>query len=339
LSVSVGSGLGKTAVGLVAPTPETLAPSKPPCEEVVVSDICIAIDNSGSVCTTPGQSAQVCDTCNRNQCAAGGRTNNGLCCGNYRTLTDFATSYVDMLPTDSIFSVLKFGDDANVIAPYGTSSDEAKTIIASSRYTGGYTHTEDAILKCVRELEDSTNPVIVLLTDGTPTVCNKQNGRGTVKMYTNGCGSSTCNKCNGGSFHAAASRAADTASNNGISIIPAIISSVATDVGQIEELARCPANSDSCNVDDYKGLNVNNLDELDQILQDLVTVTECSGNGEEEPACPPGNSTKQPWNACTQYYQCRNGSVQGNIQTCSEGNLFDVNAQRCRTRWSVDCPI
>merc|ERR1711971_1273424 len=84
--------------------PPTDSPTKMTCGEKTVSDVCIAIDNSGSVCTSPGLSATLCDSCN-NKCRAGGKLDGGLCCGNYGSITDFASSYVDRLPSESNFSV------------------------------------------------------------------------------------------------------------------------------------------------------------------------------------------------------------------------------------------
>lgn len=270
-----------TASPTKSPTkfPVTIAPTKALCEEKMVSDVCIAIDNSGSICTNPGLSQKLCDTCREDQCSAGGGLSNGLCCGNYESITNFASTYVDNLPSDSTFSVVKYGSAASVISPFGSSPSDAKKAITISQYTGGYTNTEDAILKCVDELKESQNPVIVLITDGTPTACNNKNNNGVSLTGRGGCTANTCDKCNGKSFAGSAERAATLASNAGVTLIPVVISSVATDIDQLEDLARCPANSDDfCSVDDYKSLNVESLDELDTILDALVTTTECAGN-------------------------------------------------------------
>ena len=263
----------------------TLVPTKEICEEKMISDVCVAIDNSGSICTNPGLSQQLCDTCNGDQCqAGGGLASDGLCCGNYESIANFASAYVSTLPSETTFAIVKYGSAASVISPFGASAADATQAIATSPYTGGYTHTEDAILKCVEELKGSENPVIVLITDGTPTACNNLSTDGVSTKGQKGCKGNQCDKCIGGSFAAAANSAATLASNQGATLVPIIISSVATDIKQLEGLARCPANNDdSCNVDDYKGLNVESLDQLDQILDALVLTTECAGNEIEIP--------------------------------------------------------
>jgi hypothetical protein len=258
-----------------------------------VSDACIAIDNSGSVCRS-ASSPKTCSNCEKNDCEAGGRLfPDPLCCGNYKLITDFTSGYIDSFPSESTFSVIKFGSLASVISPSGSSHSDAKNAISTSRYTGGYTHIEDAILKCVDQLQDSKNPLIVLLTDGTPTACNNENNNKVSYTGRGKCTEEQCNKCNGNSFQIASERAADEAAKNDMSLIPVVISSFATDVDQLEQLARCPSSSTSCDVNSYKGLTVESLDDLDTILEELVTVTECAGDADPT-AAPVADTVTSP---------------------------------------------
>jgi len=265
-----------TASPTIEAAAATADPSTSPtaaiCEEKRAIDVCLAIDNSGSVCSS-GSSPQLCYNCNANQsCKAGEQTFNSLCCGNYEHLTTFASNYIDNLG-EGTFSVVKFGTTANVISPQGTEED-AKTAIATSAYTGGYTNTDDAIYRCKNELAGKPNPVIVLITDGTPTACRKKGG-GYKTISDSGCSSTSCNGCINGAPLDAAIAMADEASDANMSVVPVVINSISRSVEKIERLARCPKNDSGCNVNDYKGIQVDDIDEVDELLKDLVLSTGC----------------------------------------------------------------
>jgi len=147
--------------------------------------------------------------------------------------------------------------------------------IQSSVYTGGYTNIEAALNTCKEQLQGASQPVIVLITDGTPTACSRADG--TIRtIYEGSCSNSSCSGCTNGPPLVAAETLADQAAADGISVVPVIVSSVSRDIAQLESLARCPSNSNSnCNVDDYKNLNVSDIDEIGELLASLVKVTGC----------------------------------------------------------------
>merc|ERR1712241_368231 len=60
-----------------------------------------------------------------------------------------------------------------------------------------------------------------------------------------------------------------------------------SDVDQLESLARCPENSDSCNVNNYKGLSVDDLDKLDEVLGTLIAKTGCAKDPTDAPTNAP----------------------------------------------------
>merc|ERR1711933_332625 len=231
-------------------------------------------DNSGSVCSS-GSSPQLCSNCNAAQsCTAGEFVEGGLCCGNYQHLTSFATQYVNLLSADSTVSVVKFGTTAGVISPQG-SKEDATNAITTSAYTGGFTNSDDALYKCKRELANSENPVIVMITDGTPTACRKKNG-GYKTISNSNCSDSRCNDCINGPPLDAAIAMANEAAAAGMSVVPVVINSISRSVEKIERLARCPNDDPSCDVNSYKNLQVNDIDQIDELLESLVLTTGCN---------------------------------------------------------------
>jgi len=260
----------------------TVGPTDAPtCKEQDLADMCIAIDNSGSICSegTP----RLCEDCNSNTCRANGNSlTSGHCCRNYDTLTEFATKYINGLPSSEFttFSIVKFATSASLIGSTAVSAETAIAEIENSPYTGGWTNTQDAIDKCRKALKGKKNPMMVLLTDGTPTACKTDEGKTKhAGQSRNGCSRESCPACRGeaDTHQEAAELAADLAAREGISLVPVIISSVEESKEQLEKLARCPANSDpnSCDVGDYKNLSVNKLEELDQVLGKLIATTGC----------------------------------------------------------------
>lgn len=249
-------------------TPDpTLSPTVHVCEEKKVIDVCVAIDNSGSICTE-GNNPKLCSDCDSNQpCESGGvATNVDLCCGNYEGVTTFAKNYVSSLNGLGTVSVVKYGSTASVISPQG-SADDAETAIETSAYTGGYTNTEDAIKKCKKELKGTANPVIVLITDGTPTACNGDNRFRT--QWNHG------GECDNGPPADAAIALANKASRAGMSLVPVVINSVSKNVAQLSDLARCPVNDSNCDVESYKNLHVDNIENLGDVLDSLILSTGC----------------------------------------------------------------
>lgn len=261
-----------------SPTIETGgATPAPTCEDKIDIDVCVAIDNSGSICSvgTP----KLCTNCNPNQpCTAGegGATGDGMCCGNYKEVATFSKNYINSLNGVGSVSVVKYGSTASVASPQGTAA-AAVAAIDSEAYSGGYTNTEDAIYQCKNELQGTTNPVIVLVTDGTPTACRKKGG-GYKTIFQGGCNTGNCNGCINGYPVDAATTLADEAASAGMSLVPVVINSVSSNVDALELLARCPtgAAGADCDVNDYKNLSVATIGDLDTLLEGLIMTTECA---------------------------------------------------------------
>lgn len=249
----------------------TASPTIAICEDKKEINVCVAIDNSGSICSEG--SPRLCSNCNPNEpCEAEGFVAGGLCCGNYQHLTTFATNYINNLGAGT-FSVVKFGTTASAVSPQGTAGD-AKTAIATSAYTGGYTNTEDAIYQCKEQLTGQTNPVIVLVTDGTPTACRRKGG-GYRTISNSNCSNSRCDDCINGAPQKAAEALANEAAQAGMSVVPVVIQSVSRNINQIEKFAKCPVGDSSCDVNAYKNLQVDDIDEIDSLLESLVLTTGC----------------------------------------------------------------
>merc|ERR1712176_335405 len=253
----------------VAPTEEpteaprsdgaTVAPSAS-CGEKKI-DVCVAIDMSGSICSS-GNKPELCLSCDQNgSCDAGGFVEGGMCCENNQAVANFASQYIDALDASSdsggTYSVVHFASNANVASGQGN----AKNAISTTAYTGGYTNIEDAIDKCMGELRGKDNPAIVLISDGTPTACTTANGSYKTRWQPN-CSKDTCADCPNGGAETAATTLADNASAAGMSIIPVVISSVSTTQTFLESLAKCPADSRDCVVENYKGLQVDSVESL-----------------------------------------------------------------------------
>ena len=139
---------------------------------------------------------------------------------------EFATFLIGNL-TDAIepentveFSVVEFATQA-VITSGLTDDVAAKAAVSGISYTGGWTNTEQAILKCNATLNTSTADVkfIALFTDGAPTVFG----------FTDTGPSSGCN-ADGGPVGSpcrnAAVTAADAAKAAGIQIATVLVSTV-----------------------------------------------------------------------------------------------------------------
>ena len=110
----------------VAPTEEpteaprsdgaTVAPSAS-CGEKKI-DVCVAIDMSGSICSS-GNKPELCLSCDQNgSCDAGGFVEGGMCCENNQAVANFASQYIDALDASSdsggTYSVVHFASNANV---------------------------------------------------------------------------------------------------------------------------------------------------------------------------------------------------------------------------------
>ena len=110
--------------------------------------------------------------------------------------------------------------------------------------------------------------MIVLITDGFPTACKDANDN-----TITGKGGLNCKV--GENAQEAAMAMADTAANDGITVVPVIVTSSASDSDKLHALARCPAEADvqDCDDQDFYGLEVSTIEQLPDILDDLVQQT------------------------------------------------------------------
>jgi len=134
-------------------------------------DVCIALDRSGSVCS-PLNHVQGCDSCNpTSSCHTPGLTMD-QCCNNWVKNVEFADGLIDMLADgrDDQFSIVSFAGASSKETSGRVSAAAAKAALGTVAYSGGWTITGQAIADCKNLLKDSENdPVIILVTDGTPT--------------------------------------------------------------------------------------------------------------------------------------------------------------------------
>ena len=84
------------------------------CE--VKINVCVAIDNSGSICTNSGLSPRLCSSC-ESTCREGGPPdgNSDLCCANYEGVTDYAIDLITNTDIIDTVSAVKYGSTASVV--------------------------------------------------------------------------------------------------------------------------------------------------------------------------------------------------------------------------------
>ena len=137
------------------------------------------------------------------------------------------------------FSAVKFSSDASVITDFVTDVSDFNQIISDEPYQGGGTLTDAGIRACIELVKDQENPVIVLLTDGTPTRCTPING-GDCPSESN----CVCDPLNPTqtAFDFAA-KAANEAFDANIRVVPVgITESVSSNPTNVIDLSRCPEN-------------------------------------------------------------------------------------------------
>jgi len=151
----------------------------------------------------------------------------------------------DLPQPNSNYAAIKFGSDVEEISDVTSDITAFKESLTTAKYKGGYTNTEQAILRCTELLEDQPNPVILLVTDGTPTTCRR-----------------------GWQCKGAAENAADRAFGQDVEIVPIIINSVSTDIKQIAKFARCRnPPCPSVDITDIGGLN--------EIIGEVIEAATC----------------------------------------------------------------
>ena len=199
------------------------------------------------------------------------------CCGDYRVVQDFATKYIQSLDAHGTVSVVQFADRAKLIASPGD-AESAISQIASEPYTGGFTNTEEAIELCAKQVKNLDNPVVVLITDGTPTACTTAWNRNRKHIFMSDCSDNRCDDCFHGPPRDAAENRADWAAGEGVTVVPVVVSSVSEDTEFLEDLARCPEDDSNpnCDVDNFKDkLHVENTQDIDNVLLSLTQLTGC----------------------------------------------------------------
>ena len=264
----------------------------PTCSPAVDVNVCIAIDDSGSICS-PTQTCKKCDqfplesSCD---CCDTSAFSN-LCCKAFTQATVFADKILNGIEAAGFASQLKqysavqFSQDATIIQNLTTNVMDATASISSYKYKGGGTNTEGAIDRCRDLLTGEQNAVIVLITDGRPTRCLDGNGEPTAKK----------NKCAGdrsaqeAAENAASSAATSTASVSGISIIPVSVLNDAAAVADLDKLARCAGQDATEPCKDNQGISADNFDQVDEIIRKIVVTVNCNG---DERTLPPTSSTE-----------------------------------------------
>jgi len=174
------------------------------------------------------------------------------------------------LPLDSAYAAVKFATDGEKLSQVTTDFSVFSNNVTTSPYEGGSTNTQQGIVKCAELIRGEAFPIIVLVTDGTPTACNPEGS-----TYFDTKRPFDCNGNDQNAFEAAV-EAADLARvyGNGIDIIPVIINSVDTNVAQLEALARCRDFDGICT--DYSGLSVDSFDiSVTNIVSEVLQAAAC----------------------------------------------------------------
>jgi hypothetical protein len=156
-----------TPLPTISPTPPSTP--VPTCvDQFVPVDICVAIDQSGSICN------QTSSFCSSSEGTGGfAKTGNSTCCQNYAVAASFAVEFVTITNTElngnAKIGVVRFATDSSIATNLTTSAD-AVMKIRTTAYSGGGTNTAAGINSCRNVLASGTSPkqILVLLTDGIP---------------------------------------------------------------------------------------------------------------------------------------------------------------------------
>ena len=172
-----------------------------------------------------------------------------ICCVNHYLERQFATQFIDtmaMFKGTSQYAVVTFADTADKIIGL-SESDEATSAINSLTYTGGFTNTGQAIMKCGHYLDhgSSKNKVIIVLTDGEPTRSIEGNDKNSQHL-------------------AYAMDKATAEKNKGTTIIGVTVDTVSTDVAKVKKIAT--SDNHVLGVDSFEALDVTAVKELVKIV-------------------------------------------------------------------------
>jgi len=233
------------------PRPTTTPPTSMPTPCPKKLDVCIAVDESGSVCTTkedPGPTTpQLCITDDPPKCLGVGscegedteRCDFEEGCPNFNNVDDgkpsvknFVTEFINALidsepELDELqVSVVEFGTNA-ILTTGLTDADDAKAKVNGIAYSGGYTNLEQAIERCSGTLtSDDRSGVILAVTDGA--------------LTTFGDGTETCanDSPDDAPCKVQAREAATAAKYEGITLATAfVLNSAGSDPTLLEEIA------------------------------------------------------------------------------------------------------
>ena len=218
----------------------------PTCIPKDAVSVCIAIDDSGSICDavcTPFCSIQ----CNRLEFGT-------FCCQAFENGISFVRESLQGIENAKYAQVLKqysvvvFGSRSTTVQGLTGSVEDAINSIANYEYVGKGTRTEYAINRCQNELNGQPNPVIILVSDGRP------------------------------EFQLAAVNSATNAASKGTSIIPVAINENTSDLEALNALARCSGQENMAAIpcEDNQGLSVDDFDGLSEIIRRLVVKINCS---------------------------------------------------------------
>ena len=144
---------------------------------------------SGSVCN--GGQGGLCTNCDEdfNSCQDNGQTRS-VCCNNFSNMLEFSQSLVQSLgdlPTKQDFSVVHFGTDV-AVADTLENANQARKTIKALKYSGGMTNLAGAIDACQSTLNSSPDDrknLMLILTDGLPSIPEDDPGNAAIDAATN----------------------------------------------------------------------------------------------------------------------------------------------------------
>mmetsp|Transcript_34839 Transcript_34839/g.61222 ORF Transcript_34839/g.61222 Transcript_34839/m.61222 type:complete len:985 (+) Transcript_34839:152-3106(+) len=206
-------------------------------------NLCLALDMSGSVCNDGnGSDCLECDSECRDSSVS-----KDTCCNNVANIKDFSSLMVDLLgdfPAEKSFSVVQFATEARLVNGLSSTAQTIQVIDKKLDYTGGSTNHASAIQMCQRNLQSFRNMknFIILITDGVSTEPERDP-------------------------EDAAEAAATSAKNDGIFIIPVLISP-RNDKNALAFMGRLSS--------DGKVFDVTDFDSLDNLQNGLVDQVSCS---------------------------------------------------------------
>ena len=237
----------------------------------LAANICLAIDESGSVCSIG--SASSCTDLAANIGVTDANCDYASNCAKFNIDTkNFVKAFIDgfedkvttIEPTASVtYGIVSYSTDADNDTPpanYEAAAD-AKDTVDNLLYEGGYTNIQDAIIECATglNLQSGGENIIVLIGDGTPTTCNTNSGCSQSSVQT-------------GTATTAANSARNDAVNSGIQIATVAISTVTPDVAYLAGLAS--SSSLAFNTPDFTGLSQTLATQIAAAVEEACAATE-----------------------------------------------------------------